>query len=299
MAARYLVRFDDLCPTTNWAVWDQVESLLNAANIRPLVAVVPANCDPLLEAGPADSRFWSRVRGWQQRGWAIGLHGFEHRYVTASAGIVGRNNYSEFAGLSEAEQERKLRRALDIFESNRVHPDAWIAPAHSFDETTVRVLAKLGLGCISDGYALKPYLGSDDMFWVPQQLGRFRAMPAGVWTVCLHINAWTAADIEGFRADVVRFGPATASLVELRRLHARRRQSLADRLFSAAFKIARKVGRTSTSAPDVQVPLSSSPARDRKGAAAGSVSPRKGPKEAKRRQRKAARPARRQEARTR
>ena len=48
-------------------------------------------------APPADD-FWARVRGWQARGWAIGLHGYQHRYVTHDGGLVPLNQRSEFAG---------------------------------------------------------------------------------------------------------------------------------------------------------------------------------------------------------
>lgn len=47
--SKYLVRFDDLCPTANWDVWEPVEATLLDAGVRPLVAVVPDNQDPKLD----------------------------------------------------------------------------------------------------------------------------------------------------------------------------------------------------------------------------------------------------------
>jgi len=41
MAPRYIVWFDDICPTMNWAIWDDVEATLVEHGIRPLLAVVP------------------------------------------------------------------------------------------------------------------------------------------------------------------------------------------------------------------------------------------------------------------
>ena len=72
--ARYLVRFDDLCPTMNWANWRVLEAMLLQAGISPILAVVPDNRDPKLVAGPPAPDFWDHVRAWQARGWAIGLH---------------------------------------------------------------------------------------------------------------------------------------------------------------------------------------------------------------------------------
>ena len=100
MLTRYLVRFDDICPTMNWTVWRQVEEALVEEGVEPILAVVPDNRDPNLTFDWPEPRFWDRVRQWQARGWTIGMHGYHHRYETEDAGIVGRNRYSEFAGLS-------------------------------------------------------------------------------------------------------------------------------------------------------------------------------------------------------
>src|SRR5437762_2289395 len=77
--ARYLVRFDDICPGMNWPMWREIEKVLADADVRPMLAVVPANEDAHLDVGPREPRFWELVRGWQARGWTIGLHGYQHR----------------------------------------------------------------------------------------------------------------------------------------------------------------------------------------------------------------------------
>lgn len=199
---KILIRFDDLCPTMNWAVWDQIEPILVDLGVQPLVAVIPDNHDPTLKIEPARPDFWERVRQWQSLGWSIGLHGYQHRYVTKDAGIVGVNQFSEFAGLPEQEQEQKLRAALEIFRRERVTPDVWVAPGHSFDAATLRVLGRLGIRTVSDGFYFRPTLDEGGMTWVPQQLWRFRRLPFGVWTVCIHHNVWTDSDIQRFRLEV-------------------------------------------------------------------------------------------------
>jgi predicted deacetylase len=243
MSARYLVRFDDLCPTANWRVWRQVEHILDAHGVKPLVAVVPDNLDPELvspEGAPlSGDQFWAKVRAWQGRGWAIGLHGYQHRYVTQDAGLIGRNRYSEFASLSETEQRRKLAAGLAMFSAQGVNADAWVAPAHSFDKATVRLLAEFGVDCISDGYALFPHQCSQGQFWIPQQMARFRPLPGGVWTVCLHVNQWTAADVARFDADLTRHQAAITTVEQLRVEYGARPLGFGDRWMDRAIRAAR------------------------------------------------------------
>jgi predicted deacetylase len=241
MRTQYLIRIDDICPAMNWRVWNAVEAILREAGVKPLLAVVPDNCDQQLNAANPDPLFWRKVRAWQQLGWSIGLHGYQHRYESNSAGILGRNRYSEFAGLPEAAQEAKLQKALALFARNDVRADAWIAPAHSFDETTLRLLGRLGVDCVSDGYSLRPYVCPRGLFWVPQQLGRFRSMPFGTWTVCLHINNWKAADLARFRRDVDSYRGRIAGLGEIRAQYERRRRHWSDALFFTCFRMARSL----------------------------------------------------------
>jgi len=204
-AARYLVRFDDVCPTMNWTVWEQVEGVLRRSGVRPVLAVIPDNRDPKMEVAAADEGFWERVRGWQAAGWAIAVHGYQHRYVTAERGLVGLRPRSEFAGLTAVEQEEKVAAGVDIFRREGVRADAWIAPAHSFDDITVGALAKHGVPVISDGLHWWPYRCRRGLVWVPQQLWGFRWRPFGVWTVCLHVNSWKAGNVTEFEARVVHY----------------------------------------------------------------------------------------------
>ena len=239
MPAQYLLRFDDICPTMNWDAWTRVEQAMIDARVSPLLAVVPDNLDPVLTVAAAVPDFWHRVREWQARGWSIGLHGFQHRYETKSSGIVGRNRYSEFAGLPRDAQRSKLERALGVFDREGVRADAWVAPGHSFDGITVELLAALGVPVVSDGYSLFPYVCARGMQWIPQQLGRFRGMPFGTWTVCHHINAWTDADIRQFNRDLSAYRDRIGNLKDICARYGRRPQSAADRLFFASFRAAR------------------------------------------------------------
>ena len=224
---QYLLRFDDICPTMNWRVWAEIESVLIQREIKPILAVVPDNQDPNLQVDPPAEDFWDRVRAWHARGWTIGLHGFQHRYVSRNAGIVAVRKKSEFAGLPAREQREKLCRGMEIFEREGITPRVWIAPGNTFDATTVALLPEFRIRIICDGYFRFPYgcpLASSNgermrekgwMTWVPQQLFYFRPAPSGVWTVCYHHNQWTASQTSQFRKDVDAYGANIASLQDV------------------------------------------------------------------------------------
>lgn len=233
---RYLLRFDDLCPTVDWKVWDAIEEMLVARGVRPLMAVIPDNQDPKLVRGPAAPDFWDRVRAWQARGWAIGLHGHQHLYTGVQPGILSLSSKTEFAGLPAGEQARKLRLALDIFEREGVRPDAWVAPSHSFDWTTVSVLNELGLRTISDGLAFRPYLDAQGNTWVPQQSATMRRMPFGVWTFCYHEGDLRGAGLAAFERKLAALAPRMISFPEAAAMAVRGR-SPADRIVSGVRRV--------------------------------------------------------------
>jgi predicted deacetylase len=204
MSARYLVRFDDICPTMNWSVWDRVEALLDQHGVKPIVAIVPDNRDPKLAVSEARPDFWERARGWQRRGWAIGLHGFQHLYSSPSGGIIGIHAGSEFAGHDARVQRDKLEAGMKVFREQGLTPKVWVAPGHAFDDTTVRLLPEFGIHTVSDGFYWRS-VRRGECAWLPQQLWRFRSLPFGLWTVCLHVNSWKDNTVAQFGRDLGRF----------------------------------------------------------------------------------------------
>ena len=207
----YLVRFDDVCPTMDWESWAKVEKVLVSEGIKPIMAVVPDNRDEKLIAGEYDKYFWSKVRSWKKMGWSIAIHGYQHLYQTDDSGLLGLNKYSEFSGLSYEQQSKKLQKALKIFESHDVKPNLWVAPAHSFDKVTVRVLSDLGIEVISDGFFKRPvkYM---NMIWIPQQLWKFRHVRSGIWTVCYHVNGMKKEELERICSDLNQYNESIISL---------------------------------------------------------------------------------------
>jgi len=132
------------------------------------------NKDPHLAVDSDRPDFWDHVRGWAARGWTVGMHGYQHHYVTSDPGIVRLNPFSEFAGLPLDRQRAKLQAAKGIFDREGVTPRVWIAPAHSFDAVTVSLLREAGIGIISDGFGLYPSVDRRGILWIPQQIWRFR-----------------------------------------------------------------------------------------------------------------------------
>lgn len=214
----------------NWAVWDAIERTLVLNDVRPILAVIPDNRDPKLMCDPAVPDFWDRVRRWQKMGYGIALHGYQHVYVNRNKGMLRLTPNSEFAGLPYENQEAKLRQAIAIFTEQGVHADVWVAPSHSFDRTTLKILRELGVSAVCDGLWPWPHTDKDGLFWVPQQLWNYQSKPAGIWTVCCHHNSWTEKEIEAFGKNLGSFAPRMTDLATVTQAFAGRTLTLADQV---------------------------------------------------------------------
>jgi len=121
-ATRYLLRFDDICPTMNWEIWSEIVAALLKKELKPILAVMPDNQDETLRISLPANNFWERVRAWQAFDWTIGVHGYQHRYVSRHRGIVTGRRKSEFAGFQPPNKSGNYRRppvSFKMRESNR------------------------------------------------------------------------------------------------------------------------------------------------------------------------------------
>jgi peptidoglycan/xylan/chitin deacetylase (PgdA/CDA1 family) len=193
-----VIRFDDITPTSNWLILDAAFEVCDRYGIKPLLAVVPDNHDPKLVIQNARTDFWKQMLSRQAQGWGIGIHGLHHVYETSNSGIVGINNRSEWAGVAYQTQLFRLREALEIFSRHRLQPDAWVAPAHSFDLSTCVALREVGINTISDGYFPAPTIDRLGLRWIPCQGGSLPPWPWGLWTIALHVDAWSDKDLARF-----------------------------------------------------------------------------------------------------
>lgn len=196
MSAKYIIRLDDACPTMDQKKWKRVEVLLDRYTIKPIVAVIPNNKDSEQIKDKEDAGFWDKVRQWQDNGWHIALHGYDHLYISSHSGFLPFNNVSEFAGLDYERQEEKIKKGTDIFRSKGVSANIWVAPSHTFDENTLKAIKNTtDIDIVSDGIAIFPYF-SKGFRWIPQQFWHFRKMPFGVWTSCFHPNDMTDQEFD-------------------------------------------------------------------------------------------------------
>lgn len=235
MSARYLIRLDDASHHMDRSRWERVERVLDAHDVKPIVAVIPDNRDPKLMIEPGDPGFWERVRSWVAKDWTVALHGLTHlMHATQDEPILPFYRRSEFAGLALEEQAAKIRVAWRLFLAQGIEPQVWVAPAHSFDLLTLEALRReTPIRLISDGIAWDSYQ-EHDLYWIPQQLWALRARPWGLWTVCLHPNTMGNTAIAAlddalggeFRGRVINVSDVA--------LGARRKTSL-ERLYQAYF----------------------------------------------------------------
>jgi predicted deacetylase len=226
-SAQYLLRIDDLCPTVSADRWPLIQALIEDFRLRPILAVVPDNRDPDLQISPPDLEFWDRMRTLEAAGAAIGLHGYRHLCVSRSHSLLDLHRTSEFAGVPAETQRAWIREGLRILRGHGLHPNIWVAPRHGFDEHTVQALLEEGISLLSDGFARVPFLRGG-ITWIPQQLWTPVEKPSDLWTICVHPNTASEAEIASLRGFVAahamqftsvdralcQFPPATLTLAE-------------------------------------------------------------------------------------
>ncbi|HET8688889.1 MAG TPA: DUF2334 domain-containing protein, partial [Methanosarcina sp.] len=161
--------------------------------------------------------FWPKIREWKSLGWTIAQHGLHHLYESRDPGLLGTWKKSEFAGLNFEIQRQKLIAGKNILETQGVWDPVFMAPSHTFDETTLVALSEAGFKYITDGYGFYPYKLNDltavPQVYLPRWIVRF--VP-GIYTVCLHVNTMTNNDINQMldfikdnRKNIISFIDAT------------------------------------------------------------------------------------------
>lgn len=180
------VRIDDITPNMNHEKFLRMKKLLDSHGIKPLIGIVPDNMDPMLDfsdenaafvekvttnaagglaAGvsdavvPADEEgFGKYIRSLKEDGWIIALHGLNHVYTTSSGGMFPLNRDSEFASLPYEEQYEMLSYGVQLLEDKyKITTDIFMAPSHSYDKNTLKVLKELGFSAVTDGFGNYPY----------------------------------------------------------------------------------------------------------------------------------------------
>ena len=190
--ATYLLRFDDLCPTMDRMRWERFLPLLKEYSIRPILAVVPDNRDPTLNKNSHDPHFWTHMRELQSAGAIVGLHGFQHVCTATGKCLIPLHRLTEFAGLPEDCQRRKIQRGLAVLRGHALDPRIWVAPRHGFDTTTLKILREENVSLLSDGFSTGA-ITRCGMTWIPQQLWAPVDKKSGLWTIAYHPNTTSDA----------------------------------------------------------------------------------------------------------
>ena len=240
MNDKYLIRLDDACHQMSQNKWHKIEQILDEFDIKPIVAVIPNNLDKKLIFDKEDNFFWNKVQKWQNKGWAIGMHGYQHELkFTNSKSLLPFYSRSEFTGVTLNDQVYKIQKSYEIFCKNNIKPLIWIAPAHTFDKNTLIALSNYTpIKIISDGLAIN-YYKFLNFIWLPVQLWKFRKMYFGTWTICLHPNLMEDRDIDKLYNDIKKNYKSFISISDIN--FKNREKNLIDKLFSTFYWLRRKI----------------------------------------------------------
>ena len=237
--AKYIIRLDDASHFSDLKKWGKIEAILDSYSVCPIVAVIPNNMDEEIKFSSYNKNFWDMVKRWENKGWTIAMHGYNHIYhkVRRHSLIFPFYNRSEFGGLELHEQEQRIKKSLNIFRENGLNPKVWIAPGHSFTYKTMNALRKeTEIEIISDGISFYPFF-SKGFFFIPQQLWELKEKLFGIWTICLHPDNMEMNDLNLFEKQVSR-NIIKNNIINIDEIGlTKRRKSILDKLYSFAFWI--------------------------------------------------------------
>jgi predicted deacetylase len=239
---RYIIRLDDACPTMNWQKWNKIFNILDNYDIKPVIAVIPNNEDESMKIDKYNNNFWNEVRNWKNKNYYIAMHGYNHKYISKNGGLIPMNNQSEFAGVDIKIQKEKIKKGWKIFKENEIIPNIWVAPSHTFDRNTLKILKEeTDIKIISDGIAYYPY-NKDGFFWIPQQLWWYEEKKEGVWTICLHPNNMNDKQIRNLEVVIKKnLKKFKVNLTELYEKYKNRKLSLNEKIYFKLFFFKREI----------------------------------------------------------
>tara|TARA_B100001996_G_C18564399_1_gene555905 strand:+ start:215 stop:976 length:762 start_codon:yes stop_codon:yes gene_type:complete len=196
----FLIRIDDITDTMNWVMMNRCEKLFDDLKIKPLLGVIPLNKDLELSKFEKNNDFWDKVLKWQDKGWEISMHGFEHKYSinTEKKDYFSYGGMSEFFNLPYELQKEKIEKGLQVFKSKKINIRSFFAPNHTYDKNTFRALKDSGIETVIDGYGLIPY-SEHGLNFVPQLFYKLILLPLGVQSSQIHLNNWNEEEFINFK----------------------------------------------------------------------------------------------------
>lgn len=218
MEIKILIRFDDICPTMDFAQFNRAVELMDQYNVKPLIGVIPCCKDKDLQIEEEHEDFWVYVKSLRDKGYTIAMHGYEHVFCSQHHGMVNRRIGSEFAGLSLQEQIDKLQKGKAILNSYGIETDVFFAPAHSYDRNTLKALAASGFKYMSDGKSSKAYF-LEGIKCLPCRAGGAADIKGnGYYTSVFHAHEWVRSDkayaFDQFKSTLSTYAPYVVSFSE-------------------------------------------------------------------------------------
>jgi len=184
----YILRFDDINPKMNWENFYKVKSVVNKYNIKSILGVVPKCDDSEISKFPENKKYISQLQMMKSSGDLIAQHGYRHITDSKNRGLYGNERRSEFAGLDYKTQYERIEKGKRILVNNELWQPIFMAPVHTFDNTTMKVLRKLNFKLITDGFSRYPY-----EFYGIKMIPQISSMPLPrylplISQLCIHIN---------------------------------------------------------------------------------------------------------------
>lgn len=187
---KILIRFDDICPTMNFEEFDKATILMDKLGIKPLIGVIPWCKDKELQIDEFRIDFWKFIKELEKKDYKIAMHGYEHVYDSKKRGVVNSTKKSEFAGHSLEFQVEKIKNGKKILNEKNIYTDIFFAPAHSYDQNTLKALAQCGFKYISDGMSRIP-IERFGIICIPCRTGGIPIMKKnGYYTAVFHAHEW-------------------------------------------------------------------------------------------------------------
>ena len=202
---KILIRFDDICENMNWDFMNRCEKIFDQYEIKPLIGVIPSNLDSDLKKWPKKENFGDIVRSWQNKGWEISMHGYNHLY---NKDTHGRDYFSyggktEFFGEEYETQKNKISNGIKKFKDENIEIRSFFAPSHTYDINTFKSLYDSGIKYVIDGYGLLPY-NQHRLIFIPQLFYNLIFLPLGTQCTQIHLNMWSEKDMNKFENFIIK-----------------------------------------------------------------------------------------------
>lgn len=189
MKKNIIFRFDDIHPFMDKEAFNFILTLSDICPESMMLCIIPDNKDnSLIKSNYLIPKYWEKLNLMESRGVTIGLHGLEHKIRISKLSLLGISKKSEYSGLGYSIQKKMILDGLFILRSKGLKPKFFAAPAHGFDETTLKVLNDINFKNVSDGFT-RNVCKKKGLTWIPLKSWSPKQIFLGSFnTVCIHLN---------------------------------------------------------------------------------------------------------------